>query len=38
MSNKRINIIKTISKLFDAGFDTKEKILKMQFDDIDKIA
>jgi len=37
MLNKRLNIMKTISKLFDAGFNTKEKILKMQIDDIDKI-
>ena len=37
MSYKFINVIKVSEKLFDNGFDTEEKIKKMEFEDLDKI-
>lgn len=37
MSYKFINVIKVLEKLFDNGFDTEEKIKKMEFEDLDKI-
>lgn len=37
MNYKFINVIKVLEKLFDNGFDTEEKIKKMEFEDLDKI-
>lgn len=37
MNYKFINVIKVLEKLFDNGFDTEEKIKKMELEDLDKI-